>query len=114
MNKNKVKEFIKNNNFVSLDDCTIDSFKNDDEFAKMCLEDELKEYLNAGEPYFLKNTLKQCLKSFGFCNFERISGISRKTLYNIIGGNHKPKLENILKIIKFLGYEINLTPVKQC
>ena len=114
MDKKRMKELIKSNNIVSFDDYIIESFKSDSEFAKMCLEDELKEYLNTGEPYFLKNTLKQCLKSFGLCNFERVSGISRKTLYNIIGGKHKPKLENILKIIKFLGYEINLTPIKQC
>lgn len=112
MNKKEIKKFITENNFVSLDECIIEDFKTNKDFARICLEEDMKEYLNTGDPCYLKNTLKQCLQAFGFCNFEKLSGISRKTLYNIVGGTHRPKLENILKIINFLGYEINLTTIK--
>lgn len=93
---------------LSFDDIEIEALRSDKELNKISLEGELNEYIKTGDSKYLRHQLKNSIKAFGFCNFEKESGLSRKTIYNIVNGKTEPRLGNFLKCIRAFGLKIKL------
>lgn len=94
--------------YLSFDDLEIEALKDDRELNKMFLENELDNYLETNDSKYLRHQLKNSIKAFGFCNFEKKSGLSRKTIYNIVNGKTEPRLGNFLKCLRAFGIRIKL------
>ena len=80
-------------------------------------DDDIKEWINIGFQEFLQdNDLNAFVKALEYAvkAKDTISGISKKTgisrsnLYAIFNGEQKPQLTTALKIIKELGYTVQI------
>jgi probable addiction module antidote protein len=97
----------KNLELADYEDVKIEMLKNRPGLARLCLESEIGEYMKTGDPTYLRMELKTAIKAFGYCNFEKKVGLSRKAIYNIVNGKTEPKLKSLLKFIDALGYSLN-------
>ena len=97
-----------NKKYFTFDKLEIETLKNDKELNKLFLENELNNYIETNDSKYLRHQLKNSIKAFGFCNFEKKSGLSRKTIYNIVNGKTEPKLSNFLKCLKAFDIKIKL------
>ncbi|MDR2077398.1 MAG: helix-turn-helix domain-containing protein [Rickettsiales bacterium] len=97
----------------SYEDFIVRRLKKDPELAARCLEGELVEYLETREPIYLQRQLREIVRAFGYCNFERKTGLTRRSIYNIVNGKTTPKFETILKFIDALGYSISYNLTKK-
>ncbi|MDR2077533.1 MAG: helix-turn-helix domain-containing protein [Rickettsiales bacterium] len=92
---------------LSYDDLKIKMFREEPEFATIRIENELEEYLKTGDPTYLRIQFKTAVRAFGYCNFERKTGLSRRAIYNILNGKSEPKFKTVLKFLDALGYSVD-------
>ena len=96
--------------------CETKSF-NEYVLSELKTEQDIKEWINIGFEEFLQdNDLSAFVKSLEYAvrAKDSISGISKKTgisrsnLYAIFNGEQQPQLTTALKIIKELGYKVQV------
>ena len=91
--------------------------RNYKKFVNLKTDEDIKEWLNIGFQEFLQdNDLNAFVKALEYAvrAKDTISGISKKTgisrsnLYAIFNGEQQPQLTTALKIIKELGYTVQV------
>lgn len=72
----------------------------------------LTEALQSGDPAFIQHALGVVSRARGMSAVANDAGISRKGLYNAVGGDGDPKLSTVLNIFAALGLGLTAQPVK--
>jgi probable addiction module antidote protein len=98
---------------LSYRDLETEILKKNPKLEAMCIESEFEEYLETGDPFYLQKELRTAVRVFGRRNFERKTGLAKKTIYNVLNGKTAPKFEIILKFLDALGYDLKLNLVEK-
>ncbi len=110
MNK-KEKTLLQN--FPKHNDNLKQQLKNDSEYAQMWLESLLSDYSETKDVNDLIYNLKPLIESkYTICEFAKLIGIHRITLYKIFSRKMTPSIEILHKIFLGLGYNLKLTAQK--
>jgi probable addiction module antidote protein len=89
-----------------LEKLEVQMYRKDPELANLRLESEMKEYLETGDMTYVKRQLLVMAKAFGCARLEKATGLNRTTIYNVLGCREEPKLNNFIKIVRALGYNL--------
>lgn len=104
------KEKILLNSFPKHQDCLKQRLKEDPEYAQMWLNSILEDYSETKDVNELVYNLKPLIEStYTICEFAKIIGIHRITLYKIFARKMIPSIEVLHKIFSGLGYELKLS-----
>ncbi len=79
-------------------------------------EETIAEYLNAviaeGDQDLLLSAIGDIAKARGMTQIAEASGLGRESLYKALAPGAKPRFETIIKVLRVLGVDLSLTPVK--
>lgn len=107
MNK-KEKTLLQN--FPKHQDYLKQQLKEDEEYAQMWLESLLEDYSENKDVNDLIYNLKPLIEAnYSICDFAKLIGIHRITLYKIFAHKMVPSLEILHKIFAGLGYTLNFS-----
>ena len=87
--------------------------KNDSEYAQMWLDSLLDDYSQTKDVNDLIYNLKPLIEAkYTICEFAKLIGIHRITLYKIFSRKMVPSIEILHKIFLGLGYDLKLSAQK--
>ena len=90
-----------------------EQLKNDSEYAQMWLESLLEDYSRTKDVNDLIYNLKPLIEAnYTICDFAKLIGIHRITLYKIFSRKMIPSISILHKIISGLGYDLKLSAQK--
>lgn len=69
--------------------------------------------LEDGDPALISAALGDIAKAKGMTTIARETGLSRESLYRTLSKNGKPELSTFLKVVKALGLQLSLKPMKR-
>ena len=100
-------------NFPKYNDYLKQQLKSDNEYAQMWLDSLLEDYSETKDVNDLVYNLKPLIESkYTICEFAKLIGIHRITLYKIFSRKMIPSIEILHKIFLGLGYDLKLTAQK--
>ena len=100
-------------NFPKYNDNLKQQLKSDNEYAQMWLDSLLEDYSETKDVNDLLYNLKPLIESkYTICEFAKLIGIHRITLYKIFSRKMIPSIEILHKIFLGLGYDLKLTAQK--
>ena len=100
-------------NFPKYNDNLKQQLKSDNEYAQMWLDSLLEDYSETKDVNDLVYNLKPLIESkYTICEFAKLIGIHRITLYKIFSRKMIPSIEILHKIFLCLGYDLKLTAQK--
>ncbi|MBC7216180.1 MAG: addiction module antidote protein [Burkholderiaceae bacterium] len=77
-------------------------------------EEEMAEYLTVvmeeGDSALLAAALGDIAKARGMTQLARDTGLSRESLYKSLSGERAPSSDTLFKVIRALGFELNIRP----
>lgn len=101
------------NSFPKHNDNLKEQLKNDTEYAQMWLESLLEDYSETKDVNDLINNLKPLIEAkYTICEFAKLIGIHRITLYKIFSRKMVPSIEILHKIFLGLGYDLKISAQK--
>ena len=107
MNK-KEKTLLEN--FPKHNENLKEQLKNDDEYAQMWLDSLLEDYSETKDVNELVYNLKPLIEAnYTICEFAKVIGIHRITLYKIFSRKMIPSIEILHKIFAGLGYNLQIS-----
>jgi len=81
----------------------------DEEYQKMYLNASIQEFINDGDYDVFFKSLERVVKArMSISELSRKTGITRKALYEMFRGERIPRLDTIGKLLKELGYTLNV------
>ena len=87
--------------------------KEDSEYAQMWLNGILEDYTKTKDVNELVYNLKPLIEAkYTICDFAKLIGIHRVTLYKIFSNKTTPSIETLHKIFTGLGYNLKLSAQK--
>ena len=94
-------------NFPKYNDNLKQQLKSDNEYAQMWLDSLLEDYSETKDVNDLVYNLKPLIESkYTICEFAKLIGIHRITLYKIFSRKMIPSIEILHKIFLGLGYDL--------
>ena len=100
-------------NFPKYNDNLKQQLKSDNEYAIRNLDSLLEDYSETKDVNDLVYNLKPLIESkYTICEFAKLIGIHRITLYKIFSRKMIPSIEILHKIFLGLGYDLKLTAQK--
>ena len=100
-------------NFPKHNDNLKQQLKSDNEYAQMWLDSLFEDYSETKDVNDLVYNLKPLIESkYTICEFAKLIGIHRITLYKIFSRKMIPSIEILHKIFLGLGYDLKLTAQK--
>lgn len=100
-------------NFPKYNDNLKQQLKSDNEYAQMWLDSLLEDFSETKDVNDLVYNLKPLIESkYTICEFAKLIGIHRITLYKIFSRKMIPSIEILHKIFLGLGYDLKLTAQK--
>ena len=100
-------------NFPKHNDNLKQQLKSDNEYAQMWLDSLFEDYSETKNVNDLVYNLKPLIESkYTICEFAKLIGIHRITLYKIFSRKMIPSIEILHKIFLGLGYDLKLTAQK--
>ena len=110
MNKKEQKLLQK---FPRYQDNLQEQLKNDSEYAQMWLESLLEDYSTTKDVNDLIYNLKPLIEAnYTICDFAKLIGIHRITLYKIFSHKMIPSIEIVHRIFAGLGYDLKISAQK--
>lgn len=106
MQKNKKREFSTWDNYI------INRFKTDSKFFKRSAKFAFKDFLEAGEENFLRETLKQAAAAKGITNLAKETGLSRQYIYEMLSEKGNPTLSTFRSVLAALGFKMYVRAIK--
>jgi probable addiction module antidote protein len=73
----------------------------------------ISEALKTNDPGFIASAIGDVAKARGMSDIAAKSGLGRESLYKALGGDRKPELETILKVLAALGIGLSAEARKQ-
>ena len=112
-----MKEIIKKEtllqSFLKHNDNLKQQLKDDNEYAQMWLDSILDDYSETKDVNDLICNLKPLIEAkYTICEFAKLIGIHRITLYKIFSRKMIPSIEILHKIFLGLGYDLKLSAQK--
>ena len=99
--------------FPKYNDTLKQQFKDDSEYAQMWLDSILDDYSETKDVNDLIYNLKPLIEAkYTICEFAKLIGIHRITLYKIFSRKMIPSIEILHKIFLGLGYDLKLSVQK--
>ena len=87
--------------------------KDDPEYAQMWLDSLLQDYSETKDVNDLIYNLKPLIEAnYSICDFAKLIGIHRITLYKIFSRKMVPSIEILHKIFAGLGYDLKISAQK--
>lgn len=81
----------------------------DEEYQKMYLNSAIQEFITDGDYDLFFQSLEQVVRSrMGISELSQKTGITRKALYEMFKGERTPRLDTIGKLLKELGYTLQV------
>ncbi|MCD7780029.1 MAG: helix-turn-helix domain-containing protein [Candidatus Gastranaerophilales bacterium] len=81
----------------------------DMEYQKMYLNVSIQDFINEGNYELFFASLEKVVKArYSISEFSRKTGITRKALYEIFKGERIPRFDTIGKLLKELGYTLEV------
>ncbi len=81
----------------------------DEEYQKMYLNSAIQEFITDGDYDLFFQSLEQVIKARMSINeFSKRTNITRKALYEMFKGERTPRLDTIGKLLKELGYTLQV------
>jgi probable addiction module antidote protein len=78
-------------------------------------EEVIAEYLNVAlaseHPDLFLQAIADVAKSRGMAQLAKDTGLGRESLYKALAPGAKPRYDTVLKLIRALGVELQMTPV---
>ena len=100
-------------NFPKHKDNFKQQLKDDNEYAQMWLDSLLEDYSTTKDVNDLIYNLKPLIEAkYTICEFAKLIGIHRITLYKIFSRKMTPSIEILHKIFSGLGYDLILSVQK--
>lgn len=101
------------NSFPKHNDNLKEQLKNDTKYAQMWLESLLEDYSETKDVNDLIYNLKPLIEAkYTICEFAKLIGIHRITLYKIFSRKMVPSIEILHKIFLGLGYDLKISAQK--
>ena len=108
-----IKEQTLLNSFPKHNDNLTEQLKNDTKYAQMWLESLLEDYSETKDVNDLIYNLKPLIEAkYTICEFAKLIGIHRITLYKIFSRKMVPSIEILHKIFLGLGYDLKISAQK--
>lgn len=105
---NKEKTLLEN--FPKHQDYLRQQLKNDPEYAQMWMNSLLDDYSNTKDVNDLIYNLRPLIEAnYSICDFAKLIGIHRITLYKIFSRKMIPSIEILHKIFAGLGYDLKIS-----
>ncbi|MFI3300578.1 MAG: helix-turn-helix domain-containing protein [Candidatus Gastranaerophilales bacterium] len=99
---------MKNNKIKTFDE-HMEEVLQDEEYLKMYLSASIGDFIETGDYEVFFATLERAVRSKNSINnFSKKTGITRKALYEIFRGERVPRFDTVGKILKELGYTLNI------
>ena len=109
----KKREEILLQSFPKHNDNLKQQLKDDNEYAQMWLDSILDDYSQTKDVNDLIYNLKPLIEAkYTICEFAKLIGIHRITLYKIFSRKMIPSIEILHKIFLGLGYDLKLSAQK--
>lgn len=108
MNKTNKKK----REFPTWDSLVVEQFKKDPEFLNLALKRTFREYVQTGDEFFLRETLKQAAAAKGITNLAKETGLSRQYLYEMLSEKGNPTLATFRAVLKALGFKMYVRAIK--
>jgi len=109
----KKAEKILLQSFTKHQDILKQRLKEDDEYAQLWLDSLLEDYSDNKDVNDLIYNLKPLIEAkYTVCEFAKLIGINRITLYKIYSRKMTPSIEMLNKIFTGLGYNLRLSAQK--
>lgn len=81
----------------------------DEEYQKMYLNSAIQEFITDGDYDLFFQSLEQVVRSrMSISELSQKTGITRKALYEMFKGERTPRLDTIGKLLKELGYTLQV------
>ena len=81
----------------------------DEEYQKMYLNAAIQEFINDGDYDLFFQSLEHVVKArMSISEFSQKTGITRAALYEMFKGERVPRLDTIGKLLKELGYTLQI------
>jgi len=81
----------------------------DEEYQKMYLNASIQEFINDGDYDVFFKSLEHVVRArMSISELSKKTGITRKALYEMFRGERVPRLDTIGRLLKELGYTINV------
>ena len=101
------------NSFPKHNDNLKEQLKNDTKYDQMWLESLLEDYSETKDVNDLIYNLKPLIEAkYTICEFAKLIGIHRITLYKIFSRKMVPSIEILHKIFLGLGYDLKISAQK--
>ena len=71
----------------------------------------LNEALGSDHPDLLLQAIADVAKARGMAKLAKDTGLGRESLYKALAPGAKPRYDTVLKVIRALGVELQMTPV---
>ena len=98
--------------FPTWDSLVVDQFKKDPEFLNLALKRTFREYVQSGDDFFLRETLKQAATAKGITQLAKETGLSRQYLYEMLSEKGNPTLATFRAVLKALGFKMYVRAIK--
>lgn len=98
---------------ITEEDCKLSKFEVAD-YLKTA--EDMREYLEisleSGDINHIIRAINDVARARGINELAKKAGVNRENLYKSFNGKVKPRFETVYKILKALGLQISLKPVK--
>ncbi len=98
--------------FPTWDSLVVEQFKKDPEFLNLALKRTFREYVQTGDEFFLRETLKQAAAAKGVTQLAKETGLSRQYLYEMLSEKGNPTLATFRSVLKALGFKMYVREIK--
>ncbi len=98
--------------FPTWDSLVVEQFKKDPEFMHLAIKRTFREYVQTGEEFFLRETLKQAAAAKGITKLAKETGLSRQYIYEMLSEKGNPTLATFRAVLKALGFKMYVRAVK--
>ena len=71
----------------------------------------LSEFFAEGDPAMIAEALGDASRAKGMAEVASLSGLARESLYKALRPGSQPRLETILRVLKALGFRLEVLPI---
>ena len=87
----------------------MDEVLQDEEYQKMYLNTAIQEFISDGDYDLFFQSLEQVVRArMSISELSQKTGITRKALYEMFKGERTPRLDTVGKLLKELGYTLQI------
>ncbi len=106
------KKLSKKREFPTWDSLTSEMMKKDSEFMHLAIKRTFRDYIQTGDDFFLRETLKQAAAAKGITKLAKETGLSRQYIYEMLSEKGNPTLSTFRSVLAALGFKMYIRAIK--